>query len=48
MALLLPGAMTVAGVGDALAPQSGSGPDLRTVFNANIDDVRLVMFLSPT
>ncbi len=32
----------------ALIPQSGEGRDIRSVFNENVDRVRLMVLLSPT
>ena len=32
----------------ALTPQSGEGADIKTVFNENVDRVRLMVLLSPT
>jgi len=31
-----------------LIPQSGEGRDIRSVFNENVDRVRLMVLLSPT
>jgi hypothetical protein len=31
-----------------LTPQSGEGRDIRSVFNENVDRVRLMVLLSPT
>ena len=31
-----------------LIPQSGGGRDIRSVFNENVDRVRLMVLLSPT